>query len=337
MKIAVLGLGFMGSTHLKALQQIPQAELVAVADEDPKRLTGDLGGIQGNVGGPAERMDFSRLATYRDWREAAADPRADAVDVCLPTHLHAPAVLAALGAGKHVLVEKPMALDGDTADAMIEASIRNRRILMTAQVLRFFPVYRVMAEQVKPGKLGTVRAATFRRRCAAPDWSAWLSDKRASGGGVFDLLIHDVDMCLHVLGAPESVSAIGHEDLARGIDCITAQFHYPELTAVISGGWHHKKSFPFSMEYTVVCDEGTIEYSSAGCPPALYGGDGTKTELPAEGKDGYLAEIEYFVQCCVEGKPPERCPPAESAAAVKLARLMLEARDKQGEKIPCRL
>jgi hypothetical protein len=91
------------------------------------------------------------------------------------------------------------------------------------------------------------------------------------------------------------------------------------------------------MEYTILCDGGTIDYNSAGSPPALYGADGAKTELPAKGKDGYLAEIEYFVECCREEKQPELCPPAESAAAVKLAWRMLEARERQGEKIACQL
>ena len=263
------------------------------------------------------------------------DPNLDAVDICLPTNLHAAVAIAALRAGKHVLVEKPMALDAASVDAMLEAARHSGRILMTAQVLRFFPMYKVMAELVKSGQLGAARAAIFRRRCAAPPWSGWLADKSASGGGVFDLLIHDVDMCLHLFGPPEAVSAVGYEDLARGIDCITAQFCYPQMTVVLTGGWHHPKSFPFSMEYTVTCDGGTIDYSSAGSPPALYRADGAKTELPAEGKDGYLAEIEYFVECCREEKQPGLCAPAESAAAVKLALLMLEAREKQGERIAC--
>jgi predicted dehydrogenase len=337
MKIGVLGLGFMGATHLKAWSQLPNAELAAVSDGDERRLGGDLSGVQGNIGEAGARMDFSRVTRYTDWREAVKDPNLDAIDICLPTNLHAAAAIAALGAGKHVLVEKPMALDAASVDAMLEAARHSGRILMTAQVLRFFPMYKVMAELVKSGQLGTARAAIFRRRCAAPPWSGWLADKSASGGGVFDLLIHDVDMCLHVFGPPEAVSAVGYEDLARGIDCITAQFHYAQMTAVLTGGWHHPKSFPFSMEYTVTCDGGTIEYSSAGSPPALYRADGAKTELPAEGKDGYLAEIEYFMECCREEKQPELCAPAASAAAVKLALRMLEAREKQGEKIACQL
>ena len=327
----------MGATHLKAWSQLPQAELAAVSDGDGQRLGGDLSGVQGNIGEAGARMDFSRVARYADWREAVHDPNLDAVDICLPTNMHAAVAIAALRAGKHVLVEKPMALDGASVDAMLEAARHSGRVLMTAQVLRFFPMYKVLVELVKSGQLGTARAAIFRRRCAAPPWSGWLADKSASGGGVFDLLIHDVDMGLHLFGPPEAVSAVGHEDLARGIDCITAQFHYPQLTVVLTGGWHHPKSFPFSMEYTITCDGGTIDYSSAGSPPALYRADGSKTEFPAEGKDGYLAEIEFFMECCREEKQPVLCAPAESAAAVKLTLLMLKAREKQGERIACRL
>jgi predicted dehydrogenase len=333
MKIAVLGLGFMGSTHLKALANLPQAELVAVASDDARQLSGDLSGVQGNIGGPGGMMDFSGVAAYRDWREAVHDPRAEAVDVCLPTNLHAPAAIAALHAGKHVLVEKPMALDAASADAMLEAARRSGRVLMVAQVLRFFPMYRAMADVVKSGRLGTVRAASFRRRCAAPSWSPWLLDPAVSGGAVLDLLVHDVDMCLHLFGPPEAVSAVGSADLARGIDWIASHFHYPGTLVSISGGWHPSGAYPFSMEYSMVADGGAVEYSSAGVPPTLYAKDGSRMELPLDEKDGYQAEVEYFVQCCVEESQPVLCPPVESAQAVKLAGLMLESREKRGERI----
>src|SRR2546422_951259 len=217
----------MGSTHLKALRNVPGAMLAAVVSSDDTKLAGDLSGIQGNLGGPGEKMDFSAIARYHRVEEALADPTVEAVDICLPTDRHAPVTLAALRAGKHVLVEKPMALDGDTADLMIAESGRNKRVLMTAQVLRFFPAYSKTAEMVKSAQLGAVRSAIFRRRCAAPAWSKWLSNSAVSGGGVFDLLIHDVDYCVHLFGVPAAVSATGHEDMPRGIDCICRQFHYP--------------------------------------------------------------------------------------------------------------
>lgn len=337
MKIAVLGLGFMGATHLKAWMQVPGVEVIAVASDEPQRLSGDLSGIQGNVGGPGERMDFSRMDKYLDWRDAVANPAVEAVDICLPTHLHAPAAIAALEAGKHVLVEKPMALDAASAEAMIEAARRNGRVLMAAHVLRFFPAYEVLVRRLQQGELGPVRHALFRRRCAAPAWSAWLGDKRLSGGAVLDLLIHDIDIALSLFGPPEAVSATGYEDLARGVDLITAQWHYAGHTVVITGGWYHPKAYPFSMEYTVACEGGTLDYSSAGRPPTLYTAGGEEEPLPIPDKDGYLAEIEYFHECCSKGQLPEACPPEQSAAAVKLAILMADARGRNGEKVPCQI
>jgi len=333
MKIAVLGLGFMGSTHLKALARIPQAELVAVSSDDARQLVGDLTGVQGNIGGPGERMDFSHLATYRDWHQAILDPQAEAVDICLPTNLHAPAAIAALDAGRHVLVEKPMALDAASADAMLDAARRSGRIFIVAQVLRFFPSYRAMIELVKSGRLGPVRAASFRRRSAAPSWSPWLLTAKISGGAVFDLLVHDLDMCLHLFGPPEAVSAVGCQDLSRGLDLVTAQLHYPGIDANVSGGWYQPASFPFSMEYSVVCDEGVVEYSSSTAAPVLYG-QGGQAVLEIGGVDGYQAEIEYFVDCCIHQRQPDLCPPDESAQAVRLADLVLESREKRGERIP---
>ena len=339
MKIGVFGLGFMGSTHLKAYKSIPQAELAAVVCDIPKRLDGDLSDVQGNIGGPGERWDFSRLARYADPFEAVKDPNLEAVDLCLPTNLPAPVAIAALEAGKHVLVEKPMVLTGEDCDRMIRAAQKNRRVLMAAQVVRFIPSYRRTAEMVHSGQLGPVRAAIFRRRCAAPGWSVWLGDKDISGGGVFDLLIHDIDFCLQAFGKPQAVSAVGYEDMPRGIDWIAAELFYPNSGGVVvSGGWHHPKAFPFSMEFTVIGDCGTVEYSSAGVPATLYRADGEKELLPeGDGKDWYQAEIEYFLDCCRSGRHPEFCPPEESAAAIKLGRLLLEARTRKGERIECRL
>jgi predicted dehydrogenase len=337
MRIAVLGLGFMGSTHLKALRNVPGATLAAVVSADEKKLSGDLSDIQGNLGGPGEKMDFSGVSRFRTVEEALGDPSVEAVDICLPTDRHAPVAVDALRAGKHVLVEKPMALDGDTADRIIAEAERSGKLLMTAQVLRFLPAYATTADIVKSAKLGPVRSALFRRRCAAPAWSKWLSNPGLSGGGVFDLLIHDVDYCIHVFGAPEAVAAIGYEDMPRGIDFIAARFHYPGLDVVVTGGWHHPKAYPFSMEFTIIADGGTLEYSSAGRPLTLYQPDGVEAPVALPEKDGFEAELEYFVACAANGLKPERCPPRESAQAVRAALAMLESRNKNGERIECKL
>ena len=328
----------MGSTHLKALRSVTGAEIAAVYSSDEQKLAGDLTGIQGNIGGPGERLDFGSVKKYREIEPLLNDDEIDAVDICLPTDLHASVAIEALQAGKHVLVEKPMALDAASALRMVNEARKSDRVLMTAQVLRFMPIYRVLRESLCEGGLGAARHATFRRRCAAPAWSKWLGDAGRSGGGVFDLLIHDLDMCLHLFGYPEMVSATGYSAPESGIDVITGELHYPGLgTAVVAGGWHHPKSYPFSMGYTVVADKGTIEYDSSGSAPTLYKLDGTAETLTLPADDGYVGEIQYFADCCESGKHPDLCPPEESAAAVTLMRLLVEARNENGGRIPCKL
>jgi predicted dehydrogenase len=305
MRLAVLGLGFMGSTHVKSLRSVAGAELAAVYSSDERKLTGDLTAVAGNIGGPGETLDFSRLKKYRDISTLLADPDIDAVDICLPTDLHAPVTIDALRAGKHVLVEKPMALDGASADRMVDEAARCGRVLMAAQVIRFWPEYAAL-------RAGTVRSAVFRRQCAAPDWGGWLRDPARSGGGAFDLLIHDADFSLHLFGKPEAVSATGWDETLRA-----NLFYAGGAVAAIEGGWY-PGAVPFSMSFTAVGERDTVEY-----------------RLGSEAPDAYAAELQYFVDCCRSGCPPELCPPRESADAVKLMHLLLEARKRNGEKLPC--
>lgn len=339
MRIGVIGLGFMGMTHVKALTQIATAELAAVASSDPTKLSGDLRQVGGNLGIQGELFDFSRVHKFTDWRDLIASPEIDAVDICSPTHLHETMAIAALEAGKHVLVEKPLALTPEGAQRVLDAARRTGQTFMAAQVLRFFPMYQAL----KQADLGRPRSAFFRRRCAAPAWSQWLLDPAQSGGAVIDLLIHDIDLCLHLFGQPTAVSATGAQDLAKGIDVLTGQLHYPHLdSVVVSGGWHHPKSYPFSMEYTVVYDQGTLEYSSAGRPVTQYLADGSHNPVELPDKDGYVEEIRYFIDCCLSGNPPTLCPPSESVEAVRIAHLLHQARAQlhqapaqQGVQLPC--
>jgi predicted dehydrogenase len=331
MRVAVVGLGFMGATHLRAIHN-GAAELAAVVSGDAAKLAGDLSSAGGNLGGAGEQVDFSAVKKYSTLIAALEDPEIDAVDLCLPTDLHEDAAIDALRHGKHVLVEKPMALDARACGRMIEEARRAGRVLMVAQVLRFSPAYTALAH-VLP-EIGRIRGGVFRRRCAQPGWGAWLVDKSRSGGGVFDLLIHDVDMALHLFGAPSEIVATGCEDLAAGIDTISAQLFYAGGCVIeIAGGWHHAGEYPFSMEYTLVADRGTVEYHSAGRAPTLFRAGGGAEALRLDTVDGYHAEIEYFAACCRSGEAPERCSPESSAEAVRLTRALSEARSANGERV----
>lgn len=332
LNIAVAGLGFMGATHARAWTNVPQARLTAVISKDERKLSGDLTGVGGNLGLDAGVLDFSNIRKYRTLAEALNDPAIDAFDICLPTDQHSGAASSALAAGKHVLVEKPLALQPEACRQLIDEAHARGRVLMAGQVLRFLPAYSLLRDIVCEGS--PVRSAFFRRRCAAPDWSPWLSDPARSGGGVFDLLIHDVDYCISLWGVPHSVRATGYEDLPRGIDVIHAELHYPNLGPVeITGGWHHPKSYPFSMQFTVVTDAATMDWNVGEPDLRVCRADGEPESRKLGEYDPFARELEYFARCALAGAHPDFCPPEQSAAAVDVMLKLLESRARGGEQI----
>jgi predicted dehydrogenase len=324
----------MGSTHLQAYGSVPNAEIAAICSEDEKKLAGDLSSIQGNLDRPGQTMDFGKAARYRKFDDLLADHNVEAVDLCVPSYLHTDLTTKALAAGKHVLVEKPMALTGEACDAMIAASKKAGKVLMVAQVLRFWPDYAAARETVRSGALGAVKAAMFRRKCAAPAWGKWLKERDKSGGGVFDLLIHDFDFSLHLLGKPDTITAIGVEELDKGIDIVEARLHYGHgAPVVISGGWHHPSAYPFSMEFSIVCEGGTLDFHSGLRRLTLYGAEGKAAEVELPEIDGFQAELRAFADACESGQAPENCRPEDSAIATKMTLAMRASRDQGGKPI----
>ncbi len=335
MRIGIVGLGFMGSTHFEAYQKVRGFELAAVSSSSAKKLAGDLSEVGGNLGRGGGFVDFGSASRHKTAEALIDDPLVDAVDICTPTDLHKPLALRALAAGKHVLVEKPMALSSADCAAMIEAARDAGRVLMVAQVLRFFPEYAVARAKVLSGELGAVRAATFRRRCAAPAWGRWLKDPGRSGGGVLDLLIHDLDFCQHLFGKPQGIRAVGPEDLEAGIDFVVAHLDYEdEVPVIVCGGWHHPASFPFSMEFTLLCDEGTLDYSSAKSGLRLYTAAGEEVAVELPERDGFVEELQAFVDGCASGEAPALCPPEDSAQALSMALAMNRSRSQGGIAAP---
>ena len=339
LNVAVAGLGFMGATHLKAWKQVAGTRVVAVMDSGELKRSGDLSSVAGNFGGPGEVMDFSNVSKYPTLEELLADPQVDVVDICLPTDQHAKSALAVLMARKHALVEKPMTLSEREAAALLEEAERSNRTFMVGQILRFSPSYEALASALQTA--GPVRSAAFRRRCAAPTWSRWLTDPSRSGGGVFDLLIHDADYCISLWGLPESVRAIGYEDLPRGIDVVHAELNYRSAgpdAVTISGGWHHPATYPFSMDFTVVTDESTLDWSSndaTGLREYGLGGNLTAHKLPVT--DAFVAELGYFAECVISSRKPVRCPPEQSAQSIALMHRILESRKQRGALVKCQV
>jgi predicted dehydrogenase len=146
-----------------------------------------------------------------------------------------------------------------------------------------------------------------------------------------DLLIHDADFCVSLWGMPGAVRARGHRDLARGIDVIHADLIYPDLgPVVISGGWHHPNSYPFSMEFTVTTDAATFDWSSATNDFREYSVDDEARSIALPDKDAFAAELAYFADCASRNLQPDRCPPAQSAISVALIARMVQSREENG-------
>jgi Predicted dehydrogenases and related proteins len=330
-KIGILGLGFMGATHIGAFSKLPGVEVAAVSSGNALALSGDLSQTGGNLGREGGKYDFSNVRKYTDWRDLVADPDLDAVDICLPTDLHAPAAVAALQTGKHVYCEKPMGLTADECDHMISQARQHNRILMVGQVLRFWPAYLYLKQFISGGEYGRIQTATFVRRSGIPDWSKWLTDNSRSGGAILDMLVHDLDQILWLFGAPKRVAGKSMGE----IDTVSATFLYPNGPEVrVQGGWFAAGT-PFAMGFHVRAERAELELTPEGL--RLNDAAGNTTTVKSEGQDGYEAEAAYFVQCCETNTQPDRCPPEESAKAVKLALLLNQSRAEGGNQIECNL
>jgi len=187
-RIAVIGAGLVARrSHLPAYAACDEAQVEVL------------------VSGSVERArlvaaEFGITRVLGSWEEAVADPEIDAVDVCVPNHLHAPIAIAAARAGKHVIVEKPMALTVAEADAMIAAAREAGVVLAVAHNLRYAPIYETVKRVVSEGTIGrplSVRAVFMH---AGPDefWGAtsdwfWKAEQ-AGGGALFDMGIHMIDL-----------------------------------------------------------------------------------------------------------------------------------------------
>jgi predicted dehydrogenase len=182
----MLGAGLMARTHLEAVAALSdRAVWTAVAD----------------VNASARREAAAAFGIGQEFDDAvvaAREAEADAAVICIPNHLHAPATLAALESGKHVLVEKPMALTRVDAEAMVAAAERAGKVLMCGLSLRFHAAIRQVKALVAAGAIGTPRRVVHRRmsRGMGRDEGSWFGSQEASGGILPGIGSHSIDAIL---------------------------------------------------------------------------------------------------------------------------------------------
>src|SRR5271166_1646942 len=208
-RIGLVGIGFMGWIHYLATRSVTGAAVTAICSRDRKKLAGDWTSIRGNFGPPGEIIDLGSAKKYESLDAMLADPDIDLIDICNPTQLHPETAIAALQAGKHVLVEKAIALDLAQADAMLAAAKKANRLLMVAHVLPFVPEFAFAAEAVRGGRYGKLLGAHFKRVISRPDWSTDIGDAAKTGGPAVDLHIHDTHFIGLIAGVPAKVFSSG--------------------------------------------------------------------------------------------------------------------------------
>jgi predicted dehydrogenase len=306
-RIGIVGVGFMGMIHFLAARTMAGAQVSAVCSRDPKKLAGDWRGIQGNFGPRGEMMDLSALKKFDKLDDLLKDPDIDLVDICNPTHLHPQTTLKALQAGKHVLVEKAIALESADADAMVEAAERAGKLLMVAHVLPFFPEFAFAAEAIRGGGWGKVQAAHFKRVISRPDWSAEIGDASKTGGPAVDLHIHDTHFIGLVCGVPRRVFSSGIAD-GDTVNYLTTQYLYGSQGPAVScsSGALAQKGRPFVHGYEIYLDKATLVYESGTCPLTVLTGDGQSNQPKLEGggeaTTAFTLELQAAVDSVRDGK-----------------------------------
>ncbi|MCC6752299.1 MAG: Gfo/Idh/MocA family oxidoreductase [Deltaproteobacteria bacterium] len=202
-EVGIVGLGRIADLHAQAHRTHGRSRIRAICDSNPATLE-------------RRRVEWGVESAYLDWRDLLADPAVEAVEVLLPHHLHHPVTVAAAAAGKHVCVQKPMALDVAQCDEMIDACRRAGVLLQVFDNFLFHPPYRRARELVAQGAVGEPRAIRMKNGITLEpggwdvplDAWAWRMDRDQCGPGVitFDDGFHKLDVARWMLGPIERVS-----------------------------------------------------------------------------------------------------------------------------------
>ncbi|MCS7014591.1 MAG: Gfo/Idh/MocA family oxidoreductase [Gemmatales bacterium] len=309
-RVGIVGIGFMGMIHYLAAQRLDNARVTAIVSRDPKKRAGDWRGIRGNFGPPGQLMDLRDLKAYSRLSELLADPDIDLVDICLPTSMHAQASLEALRAGKHVLVEKPIALSLEDAARMVEAAQQTGKLLLVGQVLAYVPEFAWALQLARSSAAGKLLAGHLDRIISKPDWSAEIADPAKTGGPAIDLHIHDAHYVTLIGGVPRAVYSRGV--IENGVVThLTTHYIYDSdgpACLTCSSGALCQKGREFTHGFELYFEKATVSYR-LGSPLTVYWADGRTEQPKLMGGDdptaAFTAELQAAVQAVVQGRAPQ--------------------------------
>jgi len=325
LRIGIIGLGWFGEIHAETIRGVPSLELAALCTRTEDRL-GALG----------SKFGVGKL--YRDYRDMLADPEIDAVSICTMWDQHTEPAIAALEAGKHVFLEKPIASTVEDAKRIVEASRSAKGILFIGHIVRFNPRYRMAKQAIEAGRIGKIVALSSRRNIPAA-WTPTILDKI---GPIVGDAIHDTDIMLWFTGS-RIVSAYAQTVDVRGLrhpDIGQTMFRFASgATATLETVWCMPEKTPFDIDerMSIIGTEGIIHvqdtFPNLGIVGAdkLHSPDTTYWPMFEGVRGGALRdEFAYFAACALKGEVPTIGRPDDAVAALE-ATLAAEESARTGE------
>ena len=247
-KVAVVGSGYIAQNHLAALKKLEGVELVALVARNPET-------------GPKSAEPYG-IPCFKTMKEAVDQAGANVMDITLPTYLHEQFVLDAAALKCHVICEKPITFTLESFDRMTKACEDNGVRFMVAQVARYWPEFMTMKQFIDEGKLGDIHMIYEKRICQHPTWATWHRDPKKSGGGLYDLNIHDIDYLYSIFGKPESVYASGWKSPTGCWNhVVTSLIWKSGVRATVDTCLEMTGNWPFSIEFRATGDKGTLNYA----------------------------------------------------------------------------
>lgn len=311
-KVAVLGAGFVSAIHLESYHRfVPSAEVIAVYARNPEKAKAF-----------AEKYNIPKW--YDDLDEIINNSGCEVIDICLPNYLHAEATLKAAAAGKHIIIEKPLAVTLEEADAMIAASKKANVKLMYAEELCFAPKYERVRNLVNEGALGEIYMLKQAEKHSGPH-SDWFYDiERAGGGVLMDMGCHAIAWFRWMLKNAKAISVYAtmstvlHKGRTKAEDnsIVIVEFENG-VTAVAENSWAKHGGMDDRCEVygnggVVYADlfmgNAAISYSKNGYGYAMEKADTTVgwsfTVFEEVFNQGYPHELQHFIDCVQNNKQP---------------------------------
>jgi myo-inositol 2-dehydrogenase/D-chiro-inositol 1-dehydrogenase len=312
-RVGIIGSAFVSSLHAEAFREVPEAELVAAASSNKDHIEA----FAGKWKIPVALTDYRKLVDRKD---------VDVVVVGIPNDLHREVVAAAAEAGKHIILEKPIAHTLDDADAMIAACKKHNVLLMYAETICFSPKYSRAANLVAEKAIGDLYMAKQSEKHSGPH-SDWFYDvKRSGGGALMDMGCHGIEWTRWVYGKPKvkSVTAhcqlVYHKGRTQGDDnCLVVVEFENGGIGVIEDSWARHGGMDDRVELlgtegVIYCDllrgSSMETYSKNGYGYAVEKAGGTQGWTFTVFEESYLYgfphEMRHFTRCVLgEEKPME--------------------------------